>query len=141
MSLEKAKIHLSNSYYYQYGRFAGVEKDLDKSIEELRSALREIHKHVQSSTPRWKMMDEETNFPEPTFPKASVYEEMADLAGHPEDEVKDWFKRCMEEYPRVEISRYPNPGKTGNELLDGVSKINQWFDKWFSQFNEDTKGS
>ena len=44
MGLEKARIHLSNSYYYQYGRFAGVEKDLDKSIEELRSALREIHK-------------------------------------------------------------------------------------------------
>lgn len=52
MSLKKAKKHISSSYYHQYGQFAGVEKDLEKSIQELRYALREICRFLQSYTER-----------------------------------------------------------------------------------------
>ena len=55
------------------------------------------------------------------FPEPQDYEDGDAL--HP-DEVDDWFKRCIEDYPM--LKDFPDVGNT--------SIRDAWFYKWFSQF-------
>ena len=49
------------------------------------------------------------------------------------DDVEDWFKRCIEDYPR------PNEDKTAGGYIAKSTFCDIWFDKWFSQFRNQSK--
>ena len=46
------------------------------------------------------------------------------------DQVEDWFKRCMEDFPGCPYMM------TDNRYIE---YIDEWYDKWFSQFRKSQK--
>ena len=54
--------------------------------------------------------------------------------------VKDWFRRCMEDYPHMDADIYwngPRAVETGVYDDDQFHEdLSLWYEKWFSQFIE-----
>ena len=76
----------------------------------------------------------ETKFPDAVYAaERKIYK----CEFYKDKDVLDWFKRCMEDYPKLSISRYPTPEKTCGELLDFSIEEKTWFNDWFGQFKED----
>ena len=50
------------------------------------------------------------------------------------DDIKNWFKRCMNDFPFLSRYDYLEDVLDALEVLRDRSK---WFHKWFSQFVED----
>ena len=60
------------------------------------------------------------------FPEIWTAEECGDF--YDAEYVDDWFKRCIEDYPR------DNWDKTKTEIAR-----HKWFNRWFSQFRKSQK--
>jgi len=65
--------------------------------------------------------------PNNDFPEAIHHSESAGKTYLAEN-VDDWFKRCMDDYPRTK--KYP--------LSDTVNDRSAWVYKWFNQFRSDS---
>ena len=53
-------------------------------------------------------------------------------------EIKDWFNKCMEEFPTCVDGIHVTPdGRALPATLDVPIEVTAWFNKWFSQFVED----
>jgi len=70
-------------------------------------------------------LNEDTKFPEACHHSESAPET------HIAEDVDDWFKACIEDYPYMKFE----PGNADVWRLYVLRT--QWFMKWFSQFKED----
>ena len=75
------------------------------------------------------------------FPEAQDFYGMNELANRPnedlfywEDEVRDWFKRCMEDHPDEDNDEND---KYSWASPPSCTDWDEWFEKWFSQFEEE----
>ena len=51
-------------------------------------------------------------------------------------EVEDWFKRCMEDFPKPHDAGYGSDGEKFSWAYYDEEIMDEWFEKWFSQFKE-----
>jgi len=56
------------------------------------------------------------------------------LKGHPSPQVRDWFKRCMEDHPDEDNDE---DDKYSWASPPSCTDWEEWFEKWFSQFGEE----
>ena len=71
-------------------------------------------------------VNKETKFPEPFVGWFEI------TPAHDPEEVDDWFKRCIEDYPLADYGV-----KTGTGDYGLYRARVDWFDRWFSQFRND----
>ena len=80
-------------------------------------------------------LNNETKFPE-SYMTLYSWQDHENSFGT--DEVKDWFKRCIEDFPEYHNIGY---GIGGEEEYDEdtlpTEEVEAWFEKWFVQFNEE----
>jgi len=55
---------------------------------------------------------------------------------HPPTEVEDWFKRCIEDRPRVTLSNQTDPRRVNHRIVPSHECWMKWFEKWFGQFRD-----
>lgn len=67
-------------------------------------------------------MSEEIDFPKPITSNCLDYTDV--FVGLSPYEVKQWIKRCMEEFPNERESPF----------LYNTDGMVEWFEKWFDQF-------
>jgi len=53
---------------------------------------------------------------------------------YPPEEVEDWFKRCMKDYPNIKAILEAKQDLGMSRSFQALLLVNEWRVKWFSQF-------